>query len=110
MEELAKILEDADIFGAVDGKPPEVDEATLAKLDLEAEEAEVSRLVETGVLLPPDAMEEDGYSITTKMVITWKHRKEKGEWFQRARLVARQYKWSVFTDEAFAPTSAYVVC
>ena len=41
------------------------------------------------------------------MVITWKHRIEKGGWFRRARLVARQYKWSVFTDEAFAPTSAY---
>ena len=23
--------------------------------------------------------------------------------------MARQFKWSVFTDEAFAPTSAYVV-
>ena len=50
LEEFEKVLEDADISGAVDGKPPEVDEATLARLDLEAEEAEVSRLVEMGVL------------------------------------------------------------
>ena len=110
LEELEKILEDADVSGAVDEKPPEVDEAELARLDVEAEEAEVSRLMEMGVLLPVEEMEDGGYSITTKMVTTWKHRKEKGGWFRRARLVARQYKWSVFTDEAFAPTSAYVVC
>ena len=43
------------------------------------------------------------------MVTTWKHREEQGGWFRRARLVARQYKWSVFTDDAFAPTSAYAL-
>ena len=43
------------------------------------------------------------------MVITWKHRDEQGGWFRRARLVGRQYKWSVFTEDAFAPTSASVV-
>ena len=63
-----------------------------------------------GVLKPmhdEEEVEEGAYEITTKMVITWKHRIEKGGWFRRARLVARQCKWSIFTDEAFAPTSAY---
>ena len=43
------------------------------------------------------------------MVVTWKHRDEQGGWFRRARLVGRQFKWSVFTEDAFAPTSASVV-
>ena len=43
------------------------------------------------------------------MVITWKHREEQGGWFRRVRLIARQYKWSVFTDDAFVPTSAYAL-
>lgn len=40
------------------------------------------------------------------MVITWKYRDEQGGWFRRARLVERQFKWSAFTEGAFAPTSA----
>ena len=40
--------------------------------------------------------EENDYNdITTKMVITWKKREEKGGWFRRARLVARQFCWSI---------------
>lgn len=47
--------------------------------------------------------------MTSKMVVTWKHRDEQGGWFRRARLVGHQFKWSVFTEDAFAPTSASVV-
>ena len=36
------------------------------------------------------------------MVITGKNREEKGGWFGRARLVACQYQWSVFTGDASA--------
>ena len=52
-----------------------------------------------------EVQESAGYVITTKMVNTWKHRVEKGGWFRRARLVARQFRGSVEMDQTFAPTS-----
>ena len=94
------------------GKPPEVDEEELKKLDAEACKHEEERLEKMGVLeklREGEAADEDSYVLTSKMVITWKHRDEQGGWFRRARLVGRQFKWSVFTEDAFAPTSASVV-
>ena len=93
-------------------RPPDMTEDELAKLDDEATKHEEERLMKMGVLerLDPDDPDEPGsYTLTTKMVVTWKNREEQGGWFRRARLVARQYKWSVFTDDAFAPTSASVI-
>ena len=94
-------------------EPPDVTEEELAKLDDEATKHEEELLMmQMGVLerLNPDDPDEPGsYTLTTKMVVTWKNREEKGGWFRRAGLVARQYKWSVFTDDAFAPTSASVI-
>ncbi len=84
----------------------------MRKMDEEAEKEEERRLIRTGVsheVAEDDAAAEDAHTITTKMVTTWKHREEQGGWLRRARLVARQYKWSVFTDDAFAPTSAYAL-
>ena len=52
---------------------------------------------------------ERGYIISTKFVLTWKHRLEQGGWFRRARLVARQFKSSVNIEQTFAPTSMLVV-
>ena len=95
-----------------DDGPPELYDEDLEELDIAAEIEEEKRLIDMGVLikLDPEAPQEEGsYNITTKMVMTWKHRQEKGGWFRRARLVARQYKWSVYTDDSFAPTSAYVI-
>ncbi|CAJ1425927.1 unnamed protein product, partial [Effrenium voratum] len=53
--------------------------------------------------------ENDYNDITTKMVITWKKREEKGGWFRRARLVARQFRWSVDVEDSFAPTSLMAI-
>ena len=54
--------------------------------------------------------EENDYNdITTKMVITWKKREEKGGWFRRARLVARQFRWSIDVEDSFAPTSLMAI-
>ena len=95
-----------------DDKPPVMSEDEIRKMDEEAEKEEERRLIRMGVLhevAEDEAAAEDAYTITTKMVITWKHREEEGGWFRRARLVARQYTWSVFTDDAFAPTSAYAL-
>ena len=47
----------------------------------------------------------EGYIISTKMVMCWKHRLEKGGWFRRARLVARQFRNSIDLEQTLAPTS-----
>ena len=110
-EELNRISEDEGGEKGI-GKPPEVDEEELAKLDAEACRHEEERLEKMGViekLKDNEEPEEGSYVLTSKMVITWKHRDEKGGWFRRARLVGRQFKWSVFAEDAFAPTSASVI-
>lgn len=112
MEEVHELFESDDVVTNFEDKIPKVDKEELKRLDEEAEVEEDERLIKMGVLIPMNEDEEadqDAYTITAKMVVTWKHRAEKGGWFRRARLVARQYKWSVFTDEAFAPTSAYAI-
>ena len=112
MEEAEKFFERGDLENEGDDKPPVVSEDEMRKMDDEAEKEEERRLIKMGVLhevAEDESVAEDAYTITTKMVITWKHREEQGGWFRRARLVARQYKWSVFTDDAFAPTSAYAL-
>ena len=112
MEEAEKLFERGDLENEGDDKPPVISEDEMRQMDEEAEKEEEGRLIRMGVLhevAEEDAAAEDAYTITTKMVVTWKHREEQGGWFRRARLVARQYKWSVFTDEAFAPTSAYAL-
>ena len=65
-----------------------------------------------GVLIPVEENEEwdeESYTITTTIVVTCKHRQGTEGSFRRAKLVARQYKWPVFPDKAFAPTSAYAI-
>ena len=112
MEEAEKFFERGDLENEGDDKPPVVSEDEMRTVDDEAEKEEERRLIKMGVLhevAEDESVAEDAYTITTKMVITWKHREEQGGWFRRARLVARQYKWSVFTDDAFAPTSAYAL-
>ena len=56
----------------------------------------------------PEDPEAYTLTLTTKMLVAWKNREEQGGWLRRARLVARQYKWSAFTDDACAPKSASV--
>ena len=111
MAEADEAQEKDDLWLFDDTPPPAVSDEELEELDAKAEEEEEQRLIAMGVLLIPESEDEvkDSYNITTKMVICWKKRQEMGGWFRRARLVARQYKWSVMTDEAFAPTSAYVI-
>ena len=109
---LNDVSEDEEGEGHAKERPPDVSEEELAALDDEACRHEERRLEQMGVLEKvkdgePD--EEGSYVLTSKMVITWKFRDEQGGWFRRARLVGRQFKWSVFTEDSFAPTSASVV-
>ena len=81
-------------------------------LDEQARRNEVERMLQMPAMERSNRSEVeecDGYTISTKFVITWKHRLEKGGWFRRARLVARQLKSSVDLDQTFAPTSITVL-
>ena len=109
---LNDVSEDEEGDGHAKDRPPEVSDEELAALDEEACRREEHRLEQMGVLekMKSDEPDEEGsYVLTSKMAIAWKFRDEQGGWFRRARLVGRQFKWSVFTEDSFAPTSASVV-
>ena len=60
-----------DLVNDEDDKPPEMLEKDLSEIDLKAEAEEEERLIKMGVFI---SVEENG----EKMVVTWKHRQEKG--------------------------------
>ena len=60
-----------DLVNDEDDKPPEMLEKDLSEIDLKAEAEEEERLIKMGVLISVEENEE-------KMVVTWKHRQEKG--------------------------------
>ena len=95
------------------GISPRMTDEELDRLDKEATKEEITRLsTKMNVLEELKKEEEDEYEdISSKMVITWKNRQEKGGWFRRARLVARQFKSNNDEDMAntFAPTSVMMV-
>ena len=98
--------------GNEDEEPPITSEEHLQMLDEQAKKNEVERMLKMPAMekaSQEEVGECNGYTISTKFVITWKHRLEQGGWFRRARLVARQFKSSVDLDQTFAPTSIMVL-
>ncbi|CAE7436535.1 unnamed protein product [Symbiodinium sp. CCMP2592] len=83
--------------------PPNLSDDELAVLDDAAELEEIERLEKMTVLVDPVAGEEAEH-LSTVFVKTWKYDKARG-WFRRARVVARQYKWSVemAEEDTFSP-------
>ena len=99
--------------GEEDEDPPITSEEHLQVLDSEARKVEVQRMLDIPAMeesTREEVAECGGYFISTKFVQTWKHRVERGGWFRRARLVARQFKASVDIEQTFAPTSCYPKC
>ena len=96
-------------YGGDEGDdPPEVSDEELEVLDKEARNTEIQRMLEMPAMVEVQKSEvekDEGYIISTKMVMCWKHRLERGGWFRRARLVARQFKNSIDLEATFAPTS-----
>ena len=98
--------------GDEDDDPPEVSEEELERLDKEAKEKEINRMLQIPAMVETNRQEvedTDGYVISTKEVMCWKHRLEQIGWFRRARLVARQFRSSVDIEQTFAPTSLMVI-
>ena len=100
------------IEGEDDDKAPEVSPELLERIQRQSKSIEVDRLLEIPVMHQSSSEEVEssgGYIISTKMVYAWRHRIEKGGWFMRARLVARQFRNSVDMEQTFAPTSMMIV-
>ena len=105
MEEAEKFFERGDLENEGDDKPPEFNEDVMKVMDEEAEKEEERRLIKMGVLheVAEDEMAaEDAYTI--RSLGSTEKNKEDGFEGQDC-----EYKWSVFTDDAFAPTSAYAL-
>ena len=102
-----------DSYGGDEGDdPPEVSAEELEQLDKAARDTEIERMIKMPAMVETDqaeAQQTEGYIISTKVVLCWKHRVEQGGWFRRARLVARQFRNSVELDATFAPTSIIAI-
>ena len=93
---------------------PDIHGLELAAIDKMAEEVEISRLKDLGVLLPPETL--DGRSpklLSTRFVTAWRDKTIDGarKWLRRARYVAREY--ALLTPERqdlFSPASSNVTC
>ena len=107
-----EVIEELQVDDMGDEEPPITTDEHLKMLDYEAKNNEVDRMVSIPVMEEVNAEEvktNGGYLISTKFVYCWKHRIERGGWFRRARLVARQFKSSVDMEQTFAPTSMLVI-
>ena len=94
------------------GKPPEVSDEELEKLDEEAARKEVEKLKGMGVIaeISRDESPEGAKWLTLKNVYDWRFRSPgKGEperWLRRCRIVCREFKTTAGSSaETFAPTS-----
>ena len=85
-------------------QPPELAPESLKDYDDMAEVEEIERLIDMKVLVEP-IVGEEAELLTTTFATTWKG--EKGTWWRRARLVARQYRWAsdMEAEDTFSPAS-----
>ena len=95
-----EVNEELQVDDMEDEEPPITTDEHLKMLDHEANNGEQNA---------EEVKTNGGYLISTKFVYCWKHRIERGGWFRRARLVARQFKSSVDMEQTFAPTSMLVI-
>ena len=91
---------------------PELDPEELLKLDLLADELEITRLKAMGVLISAGSYDVAGRmpkKLTTRIVRTWRDKHLNGEhvWLRRSQYVAREYAWlSPERQDLFSPASS----
>ena len=100
---------------------PEIYGEQLSAIDIEADEIEIDRLLQMGVITTVDK-----YSgaldapLSAKMVRTWrkKQREEKGDdgqvvsttaWLRRSRLVGRDFNFLEYGEDVYSPASSSAV-
>ena len=89
--------------------PPTVSAEKLQELDAQAALAEIQKLYDMEVIKPVSLSVEEISSlenvVDTTLVYDWRFRSN--QWIRRCRIVAREYRNTVTTEETFAPTSAF---
>ena len=94
------------------GKPPEVSDGELERLDEDAARQEVEKLKGMGVIeeIPREESPQGAKWLTLKNVYDWRFRSpgngEPERWLRRCRIVCREFKTTTGSSaETFAPTS-----
>ena len=91
---------------------PQLSEEELMRIDTIADQLEISRLKDMGVLIPSNGYDFGGQTpkrLTTKMVRTWRDKHIDGQrvWLRRSRYVAREFAWlSPERQDLFSPASS----
>ena len=91
---------------------PSLPDDELLRLDLIADQLEIKRLRNIGVLIPSNEFDFKGEKpkmLTTRMVRTWRDKVTDGSrvWLRRSRYVAREFAWlSPDRQDLFSPASS----
>eukprot|EP00435_Cladocopium_sp_Y103_P027496 s2759_g6.t1 len=91
---------------------PDLPPSELLQLDMIADELEIKRLKDMGVLIPVESFEfkrEVPKRLTTRMVTAWRDKFTDGVhvWLRRSRYVAREFAWlSRDRQDLFGPASS----
>ena len=94
---------------------PSLPDHELVRLDLIADQLEIKRLRNMGVLIPANEFAFKGEKLkmlTTRMVRTWRDKTLNGQriWLRRSKYVAREFAWlSPDRQDFFSPVSSVLI-
>ena len=111
-------MSENDLWQPFSSLEPMLDAATMERIDLYADQVEVDRLLEMGVITTHDKFTGDlGTQLNAKFVRSWRKKTRKTTdaegnviaetqgWLRRSRLVAREYNWLDVRDDVYSPSS-----
>eukprot|EP00435_Cladocopium_sp_Y103_P006854 s705_g2.t1 len=117
-EQSMRELGEDDLWQPFSSLEPVLDAATLERIDEYADQVEIDRLLEMGVITTHDKYSgELGTQLSAKYVRAWRKKTRKlkdsagnltsevAGWLRRSRLVAREYNWLDVRDDVYSPSS-----
>ena len=112
-------MDDSELWQPFSELEPELEQSQLARIDELADQIEINRLLEMGVITNRDCYNGQlGSQLTAKFVRTWRKKIHKQKdasntessetygWLRRSRLVAREYNWMDVRDDVYSPSSS----
>ena len=111
-------MSENDLWQPFSSLEPMLDSATMEQIDQYADQVEVDRLLEMGVITTHDKFSGDlGTQLSAKFVRSWRKKTRKMTdaegnvtseapgWLRRSRLVAREYNWLDVREDVYSPSS-----
>ena len=111
-------MSENDLWQPFSSLEPMLDAATMERIDQYADQVEVDRLLEMGVITTHEKFSgELGTQLSAKFVRSWRKKTRKltdtegnvtsetPGWLRRSRLVAREYNWLDVRDDVYSPSS-----